>query len=150
MRSQRNMTKHETISYTSVFCPSFCIEATMSDLEFPWWFILNVDSGFWVFALCSSGLCYRLVSFILFIKKDSDNAFNVHRQVFLRTTGCVKGAMALSGRERVSIVRWTADLGKGDRLPILPLVTNFYIEDGASAFLQNIDNATKRQKVQEP
>jgi len=56
--------------------------------------------------------------------------------------------MTRSGREHVCIVRWTADQGKGDRLPILPLVTNFYIEDGDSAFLQNIDNATKRQKVQ--
>jgi hypothetical protein len=46
MRSQRNLTKHEAISYTSVFCPLFGIEATMSDLEFPWRFILNVDPGF--------------------------------------------------------------------------------------------------------
>jgi len=46
MRSQRNLTKHEAISYTSVFCLLLCIEATMSGLEFPWRFSLNVGSGF--------------------------------------------------------------------------------------------------------
>jgi len=46
MRSLRNLTKHEKINDTSVFCHLFCVETTMSDLEFPWRFSLNVDSGF--------------------------------------------------------------------------------------------------------
>ena len=71
-------------------------------------------------------------------------------RVFSGPQGVGRGLWPFRGRERVCIVRWTADLGKGDCLPILPLVTNFYMKDGDSAFLQNNDKATKRQKVQKP
>lgn len=67
--------KNGAISYTSAFCCLFCIDATMSDVEFPWRFIPNVDSGFGFLHLVAVGCVTDLLLLSFSSKRTMTECF---------------------------------------------------------------------------